>query len=333
MSGLLELREVTKRFVTTHGPPWRRATRDVLAVDDVTLDVERGERFGIVGESGSGKSTLARAIVRLLSVDAGSVRFDGIDVLGLDDDALRRLRARMQLVLQDPLSSLDPRMTVRALVSEGLAAHGLMSEVDPDERVETILEQTGIGRRMLERKPYSLSGGQRQRVALARSIVLGPELVLLDEPVSALDVSVQAQILNLLRDLQHLHGLTYVFIVHDLLVARWFCTRVAVMYRGRVVEQATSEQLFRQPRHPYTRELLDAAPGSGAAVAVRRGRHAVAGLDHGCAFRDRCPAAQERCGAERPPLRRDADGRAVACHFPLEAPAAPVASNGIEGAR
>jgi oligopeptide/dipeptide ABC transporter ATP-binding protein len=246
------------------------------------------------------------------------VHFDGIDVLALESEQLRRLRARMQLVLQDPMSSLDPRMSVGALVRQGLQVHGRDGD-DAHERVATILEQTGVSRALLDRKPYSLSGGQRQRVALARSIVLEPDLVLLDEPVSALDVSVQAQILNLLRDLQELHGLTYVFIVHDLLVARWFCTRVAVMYRGRVVEQATSNQLFEQPQHPYTRELLNAAPGAGAAATSRPPQRSR-DLSKGCAFRDRCPigAERERCSSERPPLRPTGDGRVAACHFPLE---------------
>ena len=249
---------------------------EIRALDGVDLDVVPGERLGIVGESGSGKSTLARAVVGLRALDAGRVEFEGTDVGALHGAELRRLRARLQLVLQDPLASLDPRMTVRRLVREGLDVHATTPPAERAALVEETLAQCGIGPALLERTPAALSGGQRQRVALARSLVLRPTLVLLDEPVSALDVSVQAQILNLLLDLQELHGLTYLFIVHDLAVARWFCDRIVVMHRGRIVEQGPSEQLFADPREPYTRELL-AASALHAVVRRRPGSAQAAG--------------------------------------------------------
>lgn len=254
---LLRVDGLTQSFRLRSGG---RQTERFTAVDAVSLVVARGERVGIVGESGSGKSTLSRAIVGLRRPDHGSVVFDGTDVYSLSRRELVQLRCRLQLVLQDPSASLDPRMSVRDLVREGLEVH--RRAAGADAAVAQVLDQVGIPASLHERKPHALSGGQRQRVALARSIVLGPDLVVLDEPVSALDVSVQGQILNLLLDLQDAHGLAYVFVVHDLAVARWFCHRVLVMRQGRIVEEASSEQLFTQPRHPYTKELLAAAPGT-----------------------------------------------------------------------
>ena len=254
---LLEVSALTHLFPFGRGG-LRRSAQVIRAVEDVSFTVRKSERLGIVGESGSGKSTLARAITGLCRPTSGCVRFDGIDLTTADAAALRRVRARAQLVLQNPLASLDPRMTVWQLVREGLEIHG---GADDHARIHEAFEQVGIGSELFNRHPFALSGGQRQRVALARSTVLRPELVVLDEPVSALDLSVQAQILNLLRDLQDTYRLTYVFIVHDLAVARWFCDRIVVMQKGRIVEEADSRELFANPRHPYTRELLDAIPG------------------------------------------------------------------------
>lgn len=257
MSELLEVTGLTQVF-SSKGAGLRRPEHVTRAVDDVSFAVRASERLGIVGESGSGKSTVARAITGLRQPTSGSVCFDGTDLTKCDPAALRRVRSRVQLVLQNPLASLDPRMTVWELVREGLEIHG---GAEDHSRIHEALDQVGIGSDLFSRHPFALSGGQRQRVALARAIVLRPELVVLDEPVSALDLSVQAQILNVLRDLQDTYRLTYVFIVHDLAVARWFCDRIAVMQRGKIVEEADSRELFADPRHPYTRELLDAIPG------------------------------------------------------------------------
>jgi ABC-type glutathione transport system ATPase component len=256
---LLSVQGVSRTFVTRGRA--RSAERQVIrALADVDLELFAGERVGVVGESGSGKSTLARAIVGLTPVDRGTINFDGVEVGSLRPSELRRMRARLQLVLQDPVSSLDPRMTVLELVREGLDAHGTVPASDREPRVVEILERCGIPSTLFGRKSSGLSGGQRQRVALARGLVLRPSLVVLDEPVSALDVSVQSQILNLLLDLQDHYHLTYLFIVHDLALARWFCDRVAVMYRGCVVESGTSEEIFASPQHAYTQQLLAASP-------------------------------------------------------------------------
>jgi ABC-type glutathione transport system ATPase component len=238
----------------------------VTALHDVSLQVYKGERLGIVGETGSGKTTLGRALAGLRRPDKGSVHFDGIDLYALKPPALRQLRARLQMVLQDSSSALDPRMSVHDLIAEGLIVHTRLPAQQVSDRVRSILADTRIPAEMLPRRPGSLSGGQRQRVAVARSIILSPELVILDEPVSALDISVQAQLLNMLLDLQEAKQLTYIFIVHDLAVARWFCNRIIVMHHGAIVEEAPSQQLFQAPRHPYTAQLLAAIPGSGHAT-------------------------------------------------------------------
>jgi ABC-type glutathione transport system ATPase component len=277
-SPLLSVRAVTRTFrlrSRTRGA----APELIRAVDGVDIDVLPGERVGIVGESGSGKSTLARAIVGLCPVDSGSVVFDGAEVTELPAAELRRLRARLQLVLQDPLASLDSRMTVRQIVEEGLGVHSAAPREERTALVESTLGQCGLPVSLLDRKPSALSGGQRQRVALARSLVLRPSLMLLDEPVSALDVSVQAQVLNLLLDLQEAYGLTYVFIVHDLAVARWFCNRIAVMYKGSIVEEGPSEEVFDRPRHAYTRELLAASSLASTSTGAPNGSAATPDAD------------------------------------------------------
>jgi oligopeptide/dipeptide ABC transporter ATP-binding protein len=319
---------VEKKF-RTGGTPLR-------AVDGVSFDVRREETFGIVGESGCGKSTLARCILRLIEPTAGSVRLGGIDVGSLGASELRRMRLRMQMVFQDPYSSLDPRMSVRAIVEEGLAIHGIDTRERRLQRAEEMLELVGITRAQMGRKPHEFSGGQRQRVGVARALVLHPELVVLDEPISALDVSVQAQVLNLLRRLQQQLGLTYVFIVHDLSVAEYFCDRVAVLYLGAVMEIGDRESLFRQPLHPYTVSLLSAVPIPDPSSERRRSRIMLRGevsalgeRSTGCRFRPRCPLGRDReiCAAQEPALVERTPGTWAACHFPGELtatqPAAP----------
>jgi oligopeptide/dipeptide ABC transporter ATP-binding protein len=301
--------------------------RRVRAVDGVSFDVRREETLGIVGESGCGKSTLARCILRLIEPTGGAVRLAGTELGSLGASDLRRMRLRMQMVFQDPYSSLDPRMSVQAIVEEGLTIHGVDSRARRAERAQEMLELVGITRAQMSRKPHEFSGGQRQRIGVARALVLHPELVLLDEPISALDVSVQAQVLNLLRDLQSRLGLTYVFIVHDLSVAEYFCDRVAVLYLGAVMEIGDREALFRTPLHPYTVSLLSAVPIPDPASQRRRSRIMLRGevsamgeKPAGCRFRPRCPLGRDReiCATQEPPLTERATGSWAACHFPGE---------------
>jgi oligopeptide/dipeptide ABC transporter ATP-binding protein len=297
------------------------------AVDGVSFDIRPGETFGLVGESGCGKSTLARCILRLIRPTGGRVVFDGTDLETLGRSDLRALRKRMQIVFQDPYASLDPRMTVGAIVEEPLVIHGLGARTERRAKVATMLELVGLTPQQARRKPHEFSGGQRQRIALARALVLSPELVILDEPVSALDVSIQAQVLNLLRSLQEELGLTYLFIVHDLAVAEYFCDRLAVLYLGAVMELGERETLFRSPLHPYTDALLSAVPIPDPAVARRMNRVVLRGdVVHfgsevrGCRFKPRCPVGRNRevCGVEHPPLVERGSGHWVACHFPGE---------------
>jgi oligopeptide/dipeptide ABC transporter ATP-binding protein len=322
---LLVVEDLVKAFAR------RRDAEPLRAVDGVSFTVRRGETFGIVGESGCGKTTLSRAILRLVEPTSGSVTFDGVDVRGLDDAALRRLRRRMQIVFQDPVGSLDSRMSARALVQEPLEIHGIDGA---SERAAEMLELVGIPAHQHDRRPYAFSGGQRQRIGVARALVVRPELVFLDEPISALDVSIQAQVLNLLRRLQDELGLTYVFIVHDLAVAEYFCDRVAVLYRGAVVELGSREALFREPLHPYTASLLSAVPVPDPVVGRRRERIVLRGdvapLEGnavGCRFRSRCPVGRDReiCATVSPPLSEHRPDHEAACHFPAELAVRPAA--------
>jgi oligopeptide/dipeptide ABC transporter ATP-binding protein len=307
-----------------------RLGRDVellRAVDDVSFDVRRGETFGLVGESGCGKSTLARCVLRLIAPTSGRAVFDGVDLTSLSGDELRKLRRRMQIVFQDPFASLDPRMSVRGIVEEPLAIHGLGDRAERFKRADEMLQLVGITPAQLRRKPHEFSGGQRQRIGVARALVLHPELVVLDEPISALDVSIQAQVLNLLRSLQQQLQLTYLFIIHDLSVAEYFCDRLAVLYLGAVVELGDRESLFRRPLHPYTVSLLSAVPIPDPARERRRRRIVLRGEvtpivaeRRGCRFKPRCPVGRDReiCGVQEPPLAEHAPGQWAACHFPGE---------------
>jgi oligopeptide/dipeptide ABC transporter ATP-binding protein len=323
---LLTVDGLTKVFGDSRGR-WSRRRESVHAVDDVSFHVDRGETLGIVGESGCGKSTLSRAILRLIEPTAGKVVFDGIDVGRLGAEELRRLRRRMQIIFQDPFGSLDPRMTARAIVEEPLTIHGIGDPPARRRRAAEMLEQVGITASQHERKPQAFSGGQRQRIGVARAMVIDPELVFLDEPVSALDVSIQAQVLNLLRRLQRELDLTYVFIVHDLAVAEYFCDRVAVIYRGVIMELAGSDALFDDPLHPYTVSLLSAIPVPDPEIARRRRKLVLPGdvpsgevTRVGCRFRERCPVGRDRsvCATDAPPLKEWRTGHWAACHFPGE---------------
>jgi oligopeptide/dipeptide ABC transporter ATP-binding protein len=318
---LLRVEEIVKEFPVRGG-----GDQVIRAVDGVSFDVERGETFGLVGETGCGKSTLGRCIIRLQEPNSGRVYFDGMDVLALDRAEVRRLRRRFQIVFQDPYSSLDPRMSVAGIVEEGLRIHDIGGRAEQRERALELLSIVGLNAEQATRKPHAFSGGQRQRIALARALILDPELVVLDEPISALDVSIQAQVMNLLRSLQERFSLTYVFIVHDLAVAEYFCDRLAVLYLGGIQELASREAIFREPLHPYTVSLLSAVPIPDPARERRRERIVLRGevsptqAVQGCRFRPRCPVGRDReqCLAERPPLRELRPAHWVACHFPGE---------------
>jgi len=313
MSGLLEVRGLKVHFPTLRGV--------VRAVDGVDLDVGRSETLGLVGESGCGKSTVARAITRLVPPTDGTVRFDGGDVSHLDERGLRRLRQRMQMVFQDPYASLDPRMTVLDIVAEPLRNFRLARGRGATRaRVRELLGQVGLDPDFDRRYPHEFSGGQRQRIGVARALAVEPELILCDEPVSALDVSIQAQIINLLEDLQQQLGLAYLFIGHDLAVVRHVSDRIAVMYLGRIVETAPSSALYREPLHPYTRALLSAVPLPDPEAEEKRERIVLTGdvprPDQeitGCPFRTRCPEAFDRCAVETPLLKEYREGHRAAC--------------------
>ncbi|MBN9795856.1 MULTISPECIES: ABC transporter ATP-binding protein [Pseudonocardia] len=322
MSPLLEVEDLQVHFPITRGVLVQRTVGHVRAVDGVSLRIERGETYGLVGESGCGKSTLGRAILKLTEPTAGTVSFDGTDVAALKGEPLRRMRRRFQMVFQDPMSSLDPRQSVGSLLREGLAAHGI--EAGPD-RLAELMRAVGLPESALRRYPHEFSGGQRQRIGIARALCVEPDLVVADEPVSALDVSVQAQVLNLLRSLQRELGLTYLVIAHDLAVVRHVSDRVGVMYLGSIVEEAPARALYDGPLHPYTRALLSAVPQPDPTVEDTRERILLSGdlpspaaPPSGCRFHTRCPWRQDdRCSTERPQLRvldGDTSGHRVACH-------------------
>ncbi|MBK9067973.1 MAG: ATP-binding cassette domain-containing protein [Gemmatimonadetes bacterium] len=299
---------------------WLRPGPVVRAVDGVSLELARGETLALVGESGSGKSTLARALLRLEEPDAGTVRFEGTDVLALSGEALRALRRRMQIVFQDASGALNPRMTVGDAVAEGLEIHRLCRPDERPDRVRALLQEVGLDPDLAGRYPRALSGGQRQRVVIARALAVEPSFLILDEPVSALDVSVQAQVLTLLLDLQQRRGLAYLYIAHDLAVVRQVAHRVAVMYLGRLVEMGPTEAVLAAPAHPYTQALISAVPalvGGGASGRIVLSGEPPSPLapPAGCAFHPRCfhPARDARCAAERPALRALGPGLA-ACH-------------------
>jgi oligopeptide/dipeptide ABC transporter ATP-binding protein len=328
---ILQAEGVTKTFSVRAGDRLGRR-HAVTVLDDISLTVYRGESFGLVGESGCGKSTLARCLLRLHELSAGRVLFDGVDLTTLDRSELRALRRRLQFVFQDPYASLDPRMTAGAIVEEPLLVHDIGDQRERRRAVLEMLADVGLTVEQARRRPLAFSGGQRQRIGIARAFVLRPDLVILDEPVSALDVSVQAQVLNLLRSLQDQFGMTYVFISHDLAVAEYFCDRVAVLYLGQVMEVADRKELFHSPLHPYSVSLLSAVPiprAGGRARRVSRPQPigevgSVVERPPGCPFEPRCPVGRGReiCRGTRPPITEHGNGHLVACHFPGEAGAA-----------
>ena len=322
---LLEVRDLVKHFPITQGVVFQRQVGAVHAVDGVNLDVRAGETLGLVGETGCGKSTTARLMVRLLDPTSGTIRFEGEDITHAKGKRLKDLRRQMQMIFQDPYSSLNPRKTVGSVIAEPFVIHGLLSgENERKRRVQELMETVGLNPEHYNRYPHEFSGGQRQRIGVARALALQPRVIIADEPVSALDVSIQAQILNLLRRLQRELGLTIVFIAHDLSVVRHMCDRVAVMYLGSVVELADSDTLYSQPRHPYTGALMSAVPVADPTAAAAKRRQILRGdvpsptnPPKACRFHTRCPKAQERCRTETPALAPKDGGSNAACHFPL----------------
>ncbi len=315
---LLQVRNLVKHFPARGSRFGRRAA--VRAVDGVSFRIQRGETFGLVGESGCGKTTTGRVILRLIPPTGGHVRFAGQDVFALRGRALAAWRRQAQIIFQDPYGSLNPRVTVGASIAEGLVVQGLGTRREREAQVHAALAAVGLRSEYAQRYPHEFSGGQRQRIGIARALILQPQLIVCDEPVSALDVSVQAQVLNLLRDLQTAHGLTYLFIAHNLAVVRYIADRIGVMYLGKLVETAPSGELYRQPRHPYTQALLSAIPQPRPGQSQER---IVLGGDvpsplhppSGCPFHPRCAHALPVCKQVMPPTRELGPGHTVACHL------------------
>lgn len=319
---LLSVRNLVKHFPITRGIIFQKQIGAVHAVDDISFDIHRGETLGLVGESGCGKSTTGRTILQLYRPTAGQVLFDGVDLVTLKGNELRKMRRRMQMIFQDPYASLNPRMTVGEIIGEPLLIHGVAKGKEIQERVEQLLELVGLNPAFSNRYPHEFSGGQRQRIGVARALALQPDLIVCDEPISALDVSIQAQVVNLLEDLQHQFGLTYLFIAHDLSMVRHISDRVAVMYLGILVELADRNELYTNPLHPYTQALLSAVPIPDPFVEEKRRRIILEGdvpspvnPPSGCRFRTRCKYARERCSEEKPEWREYQPGHFVACHF------------------
>jgi oligopeptide transport system ATP-binding protein len=317
---LVQIRDLCKEFPVGGQGLWTRRKLAVKAVDGVNLDIEPGETVGLVGESGSGKSTLGRLILRLIEPTSGQVIFDGRDLSTLGRGEMRQLRRRMQVVFQDPYASLNPRMRVGAIVGEGIDIHKLAKGREKQDRLIELLRMVGLDADALSRYPHEFSGGQRQRIGIARALAVNPRFLVLDEPVSALDVSIQAQIINLLQDLQERLNLTYLFIAHDLRVVEHISRRVAIMYLGKIVELGSSEQIYAEPRHPYTRALLSAVPSIDPASKQERIRlpgELPSPVDPppGCSFHPRCPYAKDVCRKIVPKLEKGSGEHAVACHL------------------
>lgn len=318
---LLSVQNLVKHFPIMRGIIFERQVGAVHAVDDFSLDVRRGETLGLVGESGSGKTTVGRTILQFYRPDSGHVYFEGTDLVGMKGEELRRTRRKMQMIFQDPYASLDPRMTVADIISEPLTAHQLANRKVAIEKVEELLNLVGLNPAYIHRYPHEFSGGQRQRIGIARAIAMQPSLVVCDEPISALDVSIQAQVVNLLEDLQDRFNLTYIFIAHDLSMVRHISDRVAVMYLGVLMELAGREELYNNALHPYTQALLSAVPIPDPPLERKRHRIILQGSipspvnpPSGCRFRTRCPIAMSICSEEKPAFRELNPGHYVACH-------------------
>ncbi|MFN6977990.1 MAG: ABC transporter ATP-binding protein [Gemmobacter sp.] len=328
---LVEVQDLKMYFPITSGL-LRRKTGDVKAVDGVSFTIAAGETLGLVGESGCGKSTCGRAILRLYTPTAGTVRIDGHMISSANPAALRRLRPMMQMVFQDPQASLNPRMTLAAIIGEPLQEHTDLDRAGKLARIYELMDAVGLNRAFANRYPHEFSGGQRQRIGIARALALNPKFIVCDEPIAALDVSIQAQVVNLLEDLQDRFGLTYLFISHDLSMVRHIADRVAVMYLGAIVEIAPRDALYDRPQHPYTQALLSAVPEPDPSVEAARRRIILTGdvpspanPPPGCAFSTRCPQVMPVCRAERPAIRAVAPGHMTACH--LHDPTIPTAGH------
>ena len=320
---LLRVENLKVHFPVTEGVIFQKQVGAIRAVDDVSFELKRGETFGLVGESGCGKSTTALAVLRMLEATAGRIIFEGEDITDYDQKTLRPIRRRMQMVYQDPYGSLNPRMKVRDIIGEPLVVHGLAgTRTEFRQRVDELMELVGLLPDMAGRYPHEFSGGQRQRIGIARALALEPSLIICDEAVSALDVSIQAQVLNLFKDLQEKLGLTYLFIAHDLSVVRHICDRIAVMYLGKIVEIADRDQLFREPKHPYTEALMAAVPVPDPVIEAARPQQLIVGEvpspqnpPSGCRFHPRCPKVFDACSKTEPQLQLTEGGRTVACHL------------------
>ncbi|MDD5368224.1 MAG: dipeptide ABC transporter ATP-binding protein [Anaerolineaceae bacterium] len=319
---LLRVENLVKYFPIKRGIIIQREVGNVHAVDDISFEVKKGETLGLVGESGCGKSTTGRTILQLYKPTSGHVFYEDQDLVELHGEHLRKMRRRMQMIFQDPYASLNPRMTVEEIIGEPLIVHNAARGRDIRDRVKELLGLVGLSGGLIDRYPHEFSGGQRQRIGVARALALQPALIVCDEPISALDVSIQAQVVNLLEDLQAKMNLTYLFIAHDLSMVRHISDRVAVMYLGVIVETAPREELYAHPLHPYTQALLSAVPIPDPVIEERRRRTILEGdvpspinPPSGCRFRTRCPLAQEICAQTRPEFRELAPGHWVACHF------------------
>ena len=319
---LLEVKDLVMHFPLTQGIFFQKKVGAVRAVDGVSFTIQRGETLGLVGESGCGKSTTGRALLQLYKPTSGSVRFEGQDLVTLGAEEMRRMRRQVQMIFQDPYASLNPRMTVGSIVGEPLDIHGLASGKEKQERVEQLLTVVGLNPYFANRYPHEFSGGQRQRIGIARALAVNPAFIVCDEPISALDVSIQAQIINLLEELQSEFGLTYLFIAHDLSVVRHISNRVAVMYLGKIVELADRNELYIAPKHPYTKALLSAVPIPDPVIERKRERIILTGdvpspvnPPSGCRFHTRCPLADSICREKDPEWREVTPGHWAACHF------------------
>lgn len=319
---LLHVDQLVKHFPIMKGALIRKQVGAVHAVDGISFDIYRGETLGLVGESGCGKSTTGRAILQLHKPTSGKVEFEGKDLVNMKAEDLRHMRRQMQMIFQDPYASLNPRMTIGEIIGEPLLIHGIMDKKGAEKRVEELLAVVGLNPSFANRYPHEFSGGQRQRVGVARALALQPTLIVCDEPISALDVSIQAQVVNMLEDLQHQLGLTYLFIAHDLSMVRHISNRVAVMYLGVMVELASRDDVYQNPLHPYTQALLSAVPIPDPVAEEKRKRQILHGEipspinpPSGCRFRTRCPLATDICAQLRPEWREATPGHFVACHL------------------